>query len=248
MFNLSGLYAKAKVVYSNMGNGLMDLQKAIDDNPETSIVIAPSTNESGLVIQYGDARPIQRVSIYCDPAAKGRVDFFLLNSPAAGGSIPAPAPVTSNNQGSQFMKVSNTQLVMNSSTPASAPAAGPVALDKLTPTVSLVLDGSNGRGSIDFPPVTASILVMRWTPETAGQDLSIREVNSFGDLSLNDYELVSEGTPIGEGPGDVSKEDVSKDGKDKQGPPPVGELLPGKDPFLPGPVGFPPNLPNPLSP
>jgi len=139
--------------------------------------------------------------------------------------------------------------VNSTTTQDTTPAgAGAIALDKLTPTVSLVLDGSNGRGSIDFPPVTASNMVVRWTPETAGQDLSIREINSFGDLSLNDYELVPDATAVAEGaPADVSK-DMSKDSKDKEGPAPVGELLPGKNPFLPGPVGFPPNLPNPLSP
>ena len=98
--------------------------------------------------------------------------------------------------------------------------SGPIAvsLDGLTPTVTLVLDGSTGRGSIDFPPVLASNMIVRWTPETAGQNLTINEINSFGDLSLNDYELVSDLPAVGEQTADVSKDD-SKDSKDsKQAP------------------------------
>jgi len=111
----------------------------------------------------------------------------------------------------------------------------------------LVLDGSTGRGSIDFPPVMASNMIVRWTPETAGQNLKINEINSFGDLSLNDFQLVSDLPAVGEQPAaDMSKDE--KDSKDKQGPDPVGELLPGKSPFLPAGIGFDPNLPTPLSP
>ncbi len=124
---------------------------------------------------------------------------------------------------------------------------GAVSLDNLTPTVSLVLDGSTGRGSIDFPAVMASNMIVRWTPETAGPNITISEINSFGDLSLNDYQLVSDAPAVGELNNDLSKDD-SKDSKDKQAPPPVGELLPGKDPFLPAGLGFPPNLTRVLSP
>jgi hypothetical protein len=240
MFNLSSLYAKATVVYSNMNDSAIALQKAIDDNPESSIMIAPS-KEAGLVLQYGEARQIQRLSIYCDPSAKGRLDFFLVNN-----SLPA-APVAATNAGSQYLKVSNNQLAINSPAPVTTPSNSPISLDSLTPTVSMVLDASNGRGSIDFPPMLASNLVVRWTPETAGQPLAIREINSFGDYSLNDYELVSDASAVGEGPQDASKD--SKDmSKDKGAPEPVGELLPGKDPFLPAGLGAPPNLPSVLSP
>jgi hypothetical protein len=149
--------------------------------------------------------------------------------------------VSKNDQGSHFTKVANTTTATDA-----APAAG--SLDKMTPTVSLVLDGSTGRGSIDFPPVLAANMIVRWTPETAGQDLAIREVNSFGDLSLNDFALVSDApSAVAEAQPDFSK-DESKDSKDKGAADPVGELLPGKDPFMPGPLGAPPNIPNVLSP
>lgn len=89
-------------------------------------------------------------------------------------------------------------------------------------------------------------MILRWTPETPGQKIAIREINSFGDLSLNDYELGSDLSAVGEQP-DASKGDPA-DAKDKQAPEPVGELLPGKDPFVPAGPGFPPNLARVLSP
>lgn len=243
VFNLSSLYAKGLVTYSNMNGSSVSLQKGIDDNPESSIAIAPSTADAGLVIQYGETRPIQRLSISADPSAKGRLDFYLVNG-LPGADVAAPAPVTSNDQGSQYLKVVNTQ---PDAAAAPASATGAVSVDKLTPTVTLVLDGSTGRGSIDFPPVTASHVIVRWTPETAGQNLSINEINSFGDISLSDFQLVSDLPAVGEAPVDT-KDAKDVDSKDKQAPEPVGELLPGKDPFLPAGLGFPPNLPNPLSP
>ena len=240
MFNLSSLYANASVVYSNTSTDPVELQKALDDNAETSITIAPSKTDSGLVVRFAQAQQIQRISVMADPAAKGKLDFFLVNSLPGGSSAPA-TPTAAND--AQFMKVANT---IAPTTPA--PANGPVQLDGLTPNTTMVLDGS-GHNSIDFPAVTCSYMIVRWTPETAGQNLSIAEINSFGDYSLNDYQLISDApASVAEGPGDAA--DASKDGdysKDKQAPPPVAEG-PGKDPFVPGGLGFPPNLTHLISP
>lgn len=243
-FNLSSLYAKARVIYSNANEAPVASQQFIDDNPESAIAIAPSKTDSGLILRYGEARSIQRLSVLSNPAAKGRLDFYLVTS--LPGSNAAPAPVTSNDSKSQYLQVSNIQAVaITGQTAPQETATGAVSTTGLTPTVSLVLDGSNNRGSIDFPAVIASYMIVRWTPETPDQKIAIREINSFSDLSLNDYELVSDVSAVGEQP-DVSKGDF-KDAKDKQGPEPVGELLPGKDPFLPAGLGFPPNLTNVLS-
>lgn len=240
MFNMSSLYAGASVMYSNTSNDQVELQKAIDDNPETSITIAPTKDQSGLIIRYGDSQQIQRISVMADPGAKGKLDFFLVSSLPASAQ-PATSQTKGGNSDAQFLKVANT-------TPDAADAApsGPVTLDNLTPNATLVFDGSTGRGSIDFPAVTASYMIVRWTPETAGQNITIAEINSFADLSLSDYQLVSDMPTVAEGP-DMSKEG---DFKDKQGPlAPVEQgPLPGKDPFLPGGLGFPPNLTNLISP
>ncbi len=106
MFNLSSLYADGSIAYSNVTDSPVALQKAIDDNPESNISVAPSTKESGLVIRYSEARQIQRLSVMADPAAKGRLDFFLVNNLPAGAT-PMPA-TSSNDMKSQYMTVANT--------------------------------------------------------------------------------------------------------------------------------------------
>jgi hypothetical protein len=241
MFNLSSLYANATVIYSNSTSDPVEMQKVIDDNPESSVTIAPTKNESGMIIRYGETHQIQRISVMADPGAKGRLDFFLVaNLPGSLQSSAKPA----GNSDAQFMKVANTTPAADPA-PTSAAPSGPVTLDNLTPNATLVLDGTTGRGSIDFPAVAAGYMIVRWTPETAGQSVAISEINSFSDLSLGDYELVSDMPTVADGAPDVSKEG---DFKDKGGPEPITELLPGKDPFLPGGLGFPPNLTHLISP
>jgi hypothetical protein len=132
-------------------------------------------------------------------------------------------------------------------------------LSAATPTVSVVLDGSNPRASIDFPSVQAAQLAVRWTPVVPTESVNIREIATFNGTTLNDYEVSLAPEAIAESPGDVamkSKYDASKDGKDiidpKKNPEPVA-LGPGGSPYLPGSLGFPPNptarrvLPPPVS-
>ena len=53
-------------------------------------------------------------------------------------------------------------------------AAETTSLEGKTPTVSLVLDGTNTRASLDFPATTATKLAVRWTPDTPNSTLTIR--------------------------------------------------------------------------
>jgi hypothetical protein len=119
------------------------------------------------------------------------------------------------------------------------------SLEGLTPTVTLVLDGSNARSGIDFPAINAAKLAVRWTPTTANDTVTIREIGSFGSDSLNDYE-------VGLKPEAVAAYDASgRDGKEakggKEGKAPVAEGPPdvadfNGNPYLPGALGFPPNI------
>jgi len=109
-------------------------------------------------------------------------------------------------------------------------------------------DGSNPRSSVDFTPTTGTVLIARWTPDAAGQPLNVKEVDSFGDVALNDYELAPD--TVAEGPDQASggKETVPSDGKEtlndgKEPLPPVGEEFPAKTAFIPGVPVFPPNIP-----
>lgn len=86
---------------------------------------------------------------------------------------------------------------------AEAPAFGqPVALEGVQPSVSLTFDGSNARASADFDDTTAVAMAVRWTPETAGQAMNVREVNTFANLSLADYEVSEKPAAIAQGPTD----------------------------------------------
>jgi hypothetical protein len=127
-----------------------------------------------------------------------------------------------------------------------------VDLANLHPVQTINFDGSTPRASVDFTPTSGNVLLARWTPETPGQPLNVREINSFGDLALNDYQLAP--PPVTEGPQDNSgaaasgKETIGKEtlpvGEGGKEPlPPVAEEAPLKTPFDPGVPVFPPNIP-----
>ena len=206
-FNLGGLHTGARVNFADSTGGYLAWQRAIDDNPETSVTLAASGTESGLVIAYPQPHTISRVSVLTDPGAKGKLDFYATSAPSAAGSR----------------------------------AAAP--LDAATPTVSVVLDGSNARASIDFPSVEAGQLAMRWSPVDPAEKLVLREVATFDGVTLDNYEVSLSPAVVAEGPA----KDPTGDGKEskdiidpKKNPEPVA-LGPGGSPYLPGALGFPPD-------
>ena len=228
-FSLSSLYAHSKVTLAGGNSG--SWAQAIDDNPETGVFIAATQNAPGLAIQFDKSYSIQRISVLTDAGTKGKLDFYIANAPAKAGDT------TASNDGSHYIRVANPE--QDSST----------ATDLGTPVATVNFDGSSPRASVDFTPASGTKLMARWTPDTAGQPLNLREVNSFGDVALNDYELAPEG--VSEGPGS-GRQDYSKEGAGKEtlpavgedgAPPAVGEALPPKTPFIPGVPVFPPNVP-----
>ena len=126
--------------------------------------------------------------------------------------------------------------------PALSSPDGVIPLAGLKPTASITLDGSTVRQAVDFPATEAGALLVRWVPESGSGALAVREINAFNALPLSEYSLgmtpeaVAELVKIG----DASKDGKSfKDGKELA---PVGELRPSRSPYLPGALGFPPNL------
>ncbi len=170
-FNLNGLYSQARVASSNSPDGFLPWQKGIDDNAESGLTLNASTTESGAVVAYNGKQSVSRIAVLTDGAPKGKIEFFAVDALTAGpaesavasASIPSPA--------------------------SSTLTAQPVSLEGRTPVSSIMLDGSTARASVDFPAVDTSSLVIRWTPTNANETLTIRELNSFGTLSLNDYEV-----------------------------------------------------------
>jgi hypothetical protein len=238
-FNLNGIYAQGRVTYANSPDGFLSWQKGIDDNPESSVSIAASTQESGAVIHYGELQSVSRIALVTDSTAKGALDFFLVND-----APPAVAEAPANDSG--IVKASNT---VPSATP-DATLSKAVSLDGKTPTIRIVLDGSNPRASVDFPAVEANSMLVRWTPANGTDPIAIHELESFGNLSLNDYEVGMKPEAVAERGGATglagkdAKDAIAQgpgNGKDAKGLDPVA-LGPTGSPYLPGALGFPPNF------
>ena len=222
-FNLNGLYAQGRVTSANSPDGFLPWQKAIDDNPESGLTLSASTNESGAVISYNGPQSISRIALLTDGAPKGKLEFFAIGDAAEAAIAPASIPA-----------------------PNSAPAvAKPISLEGRAATTSIVLDGTTSRASVDFPAVPASKLVVRWTPVNPNDTLTIRELDSFGALSLNDYEVglkpeVVAGYSGADGKDAKEIAEGPLDPKDPKNDPIAGG--PPGSPYLPGALGFPPNL------
>lgn len=241
-FNLNGLYAQSRIASANSPDGFLPWQKGLDDNAESGLTLSGSTTESGAVVAYSGKQSVSRIAVLTAGAPKGKIEFFAINDApeaAPAESAVAPASIPS---------------------PAAAPLiAQPVSLEGRTPVSSIVFDGSKARASEDFPAVDASRLVIRWTPTNASDTLTIRELNSFGALSLNDYEVGLKPEVVAGFSGRDGKE--GKDAKaiaegpmDPQdpiaaGPPgsPYGIGSLGFSPIITGvlPPGTPPSLPPP---
>jgi hypothetical protein len=84
---------------------------------------------------------------------------------------------------------------------AEAPTAGhPVALEGVQPSVTLSFDGTSAHASADFDDTTAVALALRWMPDKAGAELNLRELNTFSNLPLSDYEVAPLPVKVGDGP------------------------------------------------
>ena len=131
------------------------------------------------------------------------------------------------------------------SDPGQPAGAAALSLVGLVPAASIEFDGSNSRTNADFPAVQAGKLAVRWTPANATDTLTIRELNTFGALSLNDSEVglrpeVVAGFSGGDGKDAKAIAEGPLDPKDSKGP--ILPIAAGPNPYLPGALGFPPNL------
>jgi hypothetical protein len=221
-FNLASIYAKGEVTFSNEAAPKIAWQRAIDDDPSTFASVNPSTSESGMIVRFDGVQPLTRLSLLANPKARGKIDVFLLSEAPQG--------------------------------------ATPVSLEGVTPSVTLMFDGTSARGSVDFAETRAAALALRWVPESGDAPFTIREMNVFGDLSLTDHEVAGAPVALAQGPNEPDEKSLADgksmadgktlaDGKtagpgiDHKGmsDPPAVALGPGG--YLPGSLGFPPNLP-----
>jgi hypothetical protein len=80
-FNVTGLYSKSYVKPQEGQGSFADVQKAIDDNPETSVTVG-GAQPPVLEVHSAEAKPISRIAMEVNPGAKGRFDFFLSSDTA----------------------------------------------------------------------------------------------------------------------------------------------------------------------
>ena len=234
-FSISALYAHSTVTHAASPGGFISWQRVIDENPETGVSIMPTTDEAGLVLKLTPGHQLSRFAALTGGApAKGKLDFYVVPN------VPVETTSTTTAAGGDLEKVSNAPV---------APTSKTASLAGLTPTATMTLDGSTTRGAIAFPGVAGGALLVRWIPATAGESLDLRELNAFNEVSLNEFELsltpeaVAESLDSSDGHNGYA--DAGKDGKDYKdgkGVAPVGEFLSPHSPYLPGGLGFPPNL------
>ncbi len=227
--SMAALYAHSTVSYAAAPGGFSSWQRVIDENPESGISIVPTTDEAGFVLKLASAHQISRLAVLTGGApAKGKLEFFVVPN--------APVETTS---------------TTSVSDPAAAPASKGVSVAGLTSNITMVLDGTTTRGAVGFPGIEGGAVLVRWTPDTAGEALDLRELNAFNEVSLGEYELSLTPEAVTEiqksdrerdrGNGYASGGD-GKDYKDGKSIPAVGEFLTPRSPYLPGGLGFPPNL------
>lgn len=231
-FSMAAIYAHSTVSYAAAPGGFSAWQRVIDENPESGISIVPTTDEAGLVLKLTAGHQLSRFAVLTGTPAKGMLEFFVV--PSAPGETTGTTSVSD----SELAKAGNT---------ADAAASKGASLAGLSSTITMVLDGSTTRSAIAFPSVEGGAVLVRWTPDTAGEAINLRELNAFNEISLNEYELsltpeaVTEHRTKDSGNGYAANGD-GKDYKDGKSIPPVGEFLTPRSPYLPGGLGFPPNL------
>lgn len=229
-FNVAGLYAQSYVSHADTPSEFVSWQKAIDDNPESSVTLAPSTEKSTMVIKSATPKSINRVAAKVKPGVAGKLSLYLAN---VAGESPADAPIA---------------------------AGTAVSLADRTPAAVFEIDGSVDRQTFEVPASEANELIVRWEPANGVDPLEVYELNAFGTADLATYAVVMGPDAIAELGEDARNGDASKDGKTfrdgkttrdgktyadgKTGKDVLEPIAapPQPGPYLPGSLGFPPNI------
>jgi len=229
-FSHSALYSGGRVAFATDKSSYTGWQRAIDDNPESAVNLAATKDDAGMVLTMTGKHSISRVAVLADSGTNGKLEVFL------APELPQAPAIAEASGDAGVRRVSAT---------TSSRVTQAVSLSGLTPVATLDFDGSTSRVNKEFPATDAGAILLRWTPETGGQPLVLREVNAFNGYSLADYSLSLTPEAIAE-----LAEDASKDGKafadgkgGKEAKAPVGELFNRRTPYLPPSLGFPPPLP-----
>jgi hypothetical protein len=92
--NESALYANGRVTSSNGAESPVNLQRAIDDNPETVVSVSPSATDNGMVVRFAQGRSVNRVSLLSSAPVKGKVEIYAMTDDSATDTATAKATAT----------------------------------------------------------------------------------------------------------------------------------------------------------
>ncbi len=186
VFDVSNLYSGARVVATSNGGEAKAWQAMVDESPESFWIISPTPgNVPSAVIDLGTDRPLRRISALVEPRA-GVLEFFLVKS--AANTSPEPSVRTTETSASEFIPASNP-------TPAK-PAS--FDLTDRVPFATLGFDGTSDRESLDISPVEGRYLLVRWKGSVPGENLKVRQIDGFSDLTFDRYAVVTDLMPVAE--------------------------------------------------
>jgi hypothetical protein len=208
-FNLKDIQSKAHALYVSSGNDLKVANNMIDNQASTSFGFSVEDRSPTAVIDLGKICTLRQLSaIYS--ARAGVVDFYVMQS--LPGTKDGSAPET---------------LKIDSDAWASMKSVGAV-----------IDDGTQGRGSIEFPATTGRYVMLKWTPAThADSAFTVAEVTATGPSREN---LLASNVNFSSNRTTLDSKDVpdSKDVADSKD-------IPEEAPPAPPSEGPPPTLPEP---
>lgn len=232
-FNEAALYAGSRVAFATGGGNYTGWQKAIDENPESGITIAPTKDDAGMALAFAEPQTVTRMAMLANSGAKGKLEVFLV--PA----LPNHAPVA------VVAPAEDVQAVANAAPAVTSPISQGASVAGLTPAATFAFDGTNTRLNADLANASGGAALFRWVPDNGTDSLTIREFNAFTGKSLSEYGVQMTPEAIAE----LASNSDFKDFKDGKALEPVKELLPigegfnRKPPYLPPSLGFPPAIP-----
>lgn len=89
--NVAGLHSQSHVADSTSPGGLTGWQMAVDDNTESALLLAPSTDKPSAVIALGSSQSLKRISVLTDPGTSGTLEVSFTD--ASGVEAVAATPV-----------------------------------------------------------------------------------------------------------------------------------------------------------
>ncbi len=168
IIDLANIYSDASVLYTASGGKLSEWQVMIDESPETAFTMTGSASQQGpsFAILLNQSAPVKRISVMAD-AGRGKLEFYLIGGLA-----------------------DDEIFQVNIDDPYALPEFSQINLDELEPICVLEFDGQTDRIAENVADSYGLFLLGRWIPAVEGGAIRVRQVDAFGDLDFDNYEVV----------------------------------------------------------